>query len=166
MAETKKLTRRQGDLLGYIIHFIRSNGYPPTITQMSLATGCDKALVSRRIRALEEHKIVRKDEKNRTNLRVMPGCGADDLVDIPYITPVRREILNVIDSLAEEHKCWPSLYAIAKASGHSEMRVARHVEYLSQHGYTRYDRQSCAVLLLKHPPQIETANSSEVNLCG
>lgn len=146
---TRRLTRKQADLLSYIIFFIRSNGFPPSITQMVEATESDKTMVSRRIKVLIERGCIHKAKDSRRSISLITGNGADDLVGMVYLTPARKLILSSIDSLTKSRGEPPSVYAISKISGINDVRVSRNIKYLEENGYVFYDKEKHAVSILR-----------------
>jgi len=148
----RRLTVGQADLLAFIIYFIRTNGYPPSITEMAQATESDKAVVSRRIKALIRRDCIAKAPHSRREIILLPGNGADDLLEKVYLPPARLEIIESIERLSAKYGFPPSVYAIAKDTGLTESRIRRQLESMEEKGVAHYDRKKAAArLLIKLP---------------
>lgn len=147
-APNRRLTTGQAELLGYIIHFIRTNGFPPSITEMQEATGSQKAVVSRRIKALIRRGCIDKPRNSRRSIVLLPGNGADDLLDKLYLPPARIEIMKSVERLSLRYGFPPSVYAISKDTGLSETRIMGQIKYLTSIGLAHYDSDKAAVRIL------------------
>lgn len=145
---TRRLTQKQAELFGYIVHFYRKNGFPPSITQMIEATESQKSIVSRRIHALIERGCIAKENNYRRNIMMLAGNGVDDLVSKISLLPERKKILSAIKCLTKERGNPPSVYAISKKTEIATLRVRRHLNFLEHKGLTLYDKDKCAVYLL------------------
>ncbi|EOC0011637.1 ArsR family transcriptional regulator [Cronobacter turicensis] len=157
----RRLTAGQAELLAFIIYFIRTNGYPPSITEMAEATESDNAVVSRRIKALIRRNCIAKAPHSRREIILLPGNGADDLLDKIYLPPARLDIIKSIERLTSRYGFPPSVYAIAKDTGLNESRIRRHLEFMEEKGLAHYDRRNAAArLLVKLPLKRDSENGN------
>ena len=84
----KKLTKRQQDVLDFIVNYIRDSGYPPTVREMAEAFHISSKGAYDHLVAIEKKGYVRRDPAKPRAIEIMdfvPGRSHEPVVEIPIV---------------------------------------------------------------------------------
>ena len=95
------LTKRQGEILGFLLEFLAGNGYPPTIREIREAfhLRSNRGVVDH-LRALERKGYIRRDKGSSRAIEVLHRADTDpiegsmrtDIVHIPFLERIEAGI--------------------------------------------------------------------------
>ena len=84
----KKLTKRQQDVLDFIVNYIRDSGYPPTVREVAGAFQISSKGAYDHLIAVEKKGYIRRDPAKPRAIEVMdfvPGRSNEAVVEIPVL---------------------------------------------------------------------------------
>lgn len=128
----KDLTRRQGEILGFIADYSDRNGFPPSVRDIGQRFGLNPATVHDHLRALERKGALRRTpHQSRAMALAKPGgrretgpSGTDASVEVPVLGRIAagRPALaeqNVEDSFSLPQRWVPAGAFLLRVSGDS-----------------------------------------------
>lgn len=114
-----RLTRRQSEILNFIVQSVQSRGFPPSIREIGEAVGLSSSsTVHSHLRTLEEKKYIRRNPSKPRSIEVMDSPKGQNarMVDVPVrstqppgtepeILPLPMELVGTAESFLFRVDC-------------------------------------------------------------
>lgn len=114
-----RLTRRQSEILDFIVHSVQSRGFPPSIREIGEAVGLSSSsTVHSHLRTLEEKKYIRRNPSKPRSIEVVdnPKGQNSRMVDVPVrstepqgtapeVLPLPMELVGTAESFLFRVDC-------------------------------------------------------------
>lgn len=94
----EKLTRRQGEILDWIVNFIGRNSMPPTVREIGRAFKITSAGVFGHLKALEKKGFLKRGKLGARSISIEPASASSDIASFP--DPRYSEKIPVVGGIA------------------------------------------------------------------